>query len=538
MTTELKTFHTASASQIKTWRDCHRKWWFDKILGLGQPTTQAMDFGTKVHAQLEDYVNGKIEIHQMMPQAVELLQYIPPADKYNRVTEAHLTIEKGNGWPVNVTGKIDLLAQDKENPGHVKVIDYKTTKNFAYVPEVEALRRDPQRLIYTEMVLHFEKAAQYVTFSLLYTLKSFDGNTSSRVVSVPMQRGNEAFRRELLDLKGDLHLMVADSLQKTPEAVEANYDSCGNYGGCPFKERCPGCPSAVDKSGVEGIMGLFDQAQTAPTPQPAPAPQPAQAPQTAPAPQPAPALNPPAHSEPAAQSPLLAVNPQAGQAPAPQATQPAPAPQAEAEKPKEEKPKRKRRTKDEIRRDKLIEQCNGDATKLNAEEYGELAYLLKNNPLENFTLGAAPAATVAPPATTPAPTTAPAPATPAPTAPAPTPAQVAPEQHAPVAGVETLRLFVNCRPAGKPVKELNTILTPVFRKVEQDNNVSYWTQVEYGKGVDAVCGMIGLLYTDQYANDRKAIGLYGDVYVDGRDPSFAKIVNALKRFAAETIEAA
>src|SRR5688572_3987776 len=130
-TTQTKVFHTASASQVKEFRDCNRKWWLNKMLGLPMPKTAALDYGEKVHKQLEDYVNGKLEIAAMMPEAVELIQFIPKRDVTKLITEANLTLPKGNGWPVNVTGKIDLMGQRIPNPSIVDVIDWKTTSNFA-----------------------------------------------------------------------------------------------------------------------------------------------------------------------------------------------------------------------------------------------------------------------------------------------------------------------------------------------------------------------------------------------------------------------
>lgn len=492
MTTELKTFHTASASQVKTWRGCNRKWWYDKILGLGQPTTAAMDFGTKVHAQLEDYVNGKIQVGQMMPEAVELLQHLP--QNHHLITEQKLTIPKGDGWPVQVTGLIDLLAQDKESPELIHVIDYKTTGNFAYVPEREVVKADPQRVIYTAMVFHFEKKAEHVTFQLLYTLKTYNrAEPQSKQVAVSTKRGDADFRQVLLDLKADLHFMVADAAKQNADDVTPNYDDCGSYGGCPFKDRCPGA-CGDEKTGTEYYMGLFDKAD-------------------------GPGINPPAVNQPATPSPLAGFNPQQA---APASAETAAPPAANQPAQEDDKPKRKRRTKAEIERDGLIEKANGNFAVLSPQEYGKLAYLLSENPIEGFTLPAQGAAPVQQPVQqTAAPVQQPV---------QPAPAPVQQPVHA-VKEPTGLRLFVNCRPEGVPCADLNTLLRPIFEKIEADNKVAYWTQVEYGKGIDAAAGLLNLCFDPGYQKDREALALYGNIYADGRDTAFAKLINVIRRHA-------
>ena len=538
--TPLKTFHTASASQVKTWRDCRRKWWYEKIAGLPTPTSAAMAFGTKVHAQLEDYVNGKIKLAQMMPEAVELLQYVPDAKTHKLVTEAHLTIPKGNGWAVNVTGKIDLLAQPAATPQLINVIDYKTTKNFAYVPTVEELRTDPQCLIYTAMVFHFEPAAEIVDFSLAYTLKTFNRETQSRVVSTVSGRDNEIYWDYLRDLRADLYYMKADAAHETPEDVEPNFESCGNYGGCPFQSRCPGCPASNPKG--TDIMSLFNSPAPAqiPAQQPAPVPTPAVAPVAV-------GINPPVVNAPAAQSPLLGINPQAEPAPTPATAPVVAAPVQAAPEPvqaapaEETKTKRKRRTQLELKRDRMMDECNGDITKLTTEQLTEMIECLNKHPLEGVTVEAVAAAMAQAPVAT---------------APALTPAQVAPEQHAPLPVAQppaatsvapvaqsdnrnAIQLFINCRPT-KPAdgaRDLGTLLVPIFNKIEKDNGVAYWTQVEFGKGVDQAAGLLNMMFDPANAGDRAMLGLFGNIVVDGRDPSFAKLINVLKRHASLVVEA-
>jgi len=45
----VKPWTHASPSQIKTFRRCARKWWYNKIAGLSTPSTPATDLGKRVH---------------------------------------------------------------------------------------------------------------------------------------------------------------------------------------------------------------------------------------------------------------------------------------------------------------------------------------------------------------------------------------------------------------------------------------------------------------------------------------------------------
>ena len=53
----MREFKSVSASQIATYRDCARKWWYQSILGLQTPQNASAALGEAVHAQLEKYLN-------------------------------------------------------------------------------------------------------------------------------------------------------------------------------------------------------------------------------------------------------------------------------------------------------------------------------------------------------------------------------------------------------------------------------------------------------------------------------------------------
>ena len=81
-----------SASQITTFRDCPRKWYFEKVVGLPRPSTGSTELGSAVHAVLEDYLRGDTEGIAPTSEAHEIamsgLVHLP-------VRGPHLRVELG-----------------------------------------------------------------------------------------------------------------------------------------------------------------------------------------------------------------------------------------------------------------------------------------------------------------------------------------------------------------------------------------------------------------------------------------------------------
>ena len=105
----------ASASQIKTFRRCERKWWFEKIEGHRSPTTPAAELARAIHAELEAYLLGGDE--PASPIARAGLKYLPrPEEGLTLLVEEEFSYSEG--LPVPVIGFIDLV-----EPGSRRVTD-------------------------------------------------------------------------------------------------------------------------------------------------------------------------------------------------------------------------------------------------------------------------------------------------------------------------------------------------------------------------------------------------------------------------------
>ena len=132
-----------SATSIKLFRSCLRRWYERYILGKREPTSKAMTRGNEVHRQLEQYL-----LHGEMPDdspegliAQAGLEHLPAPPYQVELSLEHLPIE---GTPAPFKGFIDMYITG-DTP---EILDHKTTSNFKYALTAEQLAVDPQLIIY------------------------------------------------------------------------------------------------------------------------------------------------------------------------------------------------------------------------------------------------------------------------------------------------------------------------------------------------------------------------------------------------------
>ena len=107
-----KTWRATSASQIKTFKSCKRKWFRESVLGERQPPSKGALRGQAIHKELENYL-----LHGTPCQdgtALALCDLLPEGGSqtpFNVEVEFNWTPE---GFPVPIRGFIDL-ALDENN---------------------------------------------------------------------------------------------------------------------------------------------------------------------------------------------------------------------------------------------------------------------------------------------------------------------------------------------------------------------------------------------------------------------------------------
>lgn len=248
-----------SPSQVATYRECPRKWFFGSILKLPRPSSNAAELGGACHTGWENYL-------QHGPQALP-----PKGTRVRKIVEATLKylplpwcseVERDERMhsPFGIaTARIDGLVLRPEDfpqssvpnssPGVPLIFDHKTTSNLTYAKTPADLLGDGSRecpgdaqaVLYGVVARVLRPEAQDVDLFWSYVSTR---NAETRPVrvrqSLPILQTGLAF------LEDDLRSM--GSLRTAPSALDVPYDqsACGAYGGCPFKDRCPAGQSGID----------------------------------------------------------------------------------------------------------------------------------------------------------------------------------------------------------------------------------------------------------------------------------------------------
>ena len=219
-----------SPSQVRKIRACERVWYFDKVLGVERPETEAMRAGRAIHAELEAWVRSGIV--PSIPAAREASRTVPrdPA-LVPELAVAEILSER-----VALIGAIDLL--DLRDPTHPIVTDYKTLGDWRYMLAPYALALDVQMCSYAYAVLEQLPSADACTIRHLYIKRTGVRAVPPRLVQTVISRAHVA-RQRIAALKtmrrGDA-LRVLPALENVPATGDP--DECVRYAGCWYWERC------------------------------------------------------------------------------------------------------------------------------------------------------------------------------------------------------------------------------------------------------------------------------------------------------------
>ena len=231
-----KAWKHASASQISTFRDCPRKWWWNKIVGVPTPSTPATELGSEVHAVLETRLKtGEWPDRPSNVRASRWKQVLGIAQKEEPWLPGE-TIDAANieraieiaTDVVPIIGFIDWL-----EPEQRRVSDHKTIGNMRYAKTEDELAEDLQGALYV-VAAHRQYGVQWpITFRHLQ-LPTKEGTAQTTQYEFE-QEDAEAL---LDDAIADMREMQRLASETEPEGVPAQKSSCRKYGGCPFVDRC------------------------------------------------------------------------------------------------------------------------------------------------------------------------------------------------------------------------------------------------------------------------------------------------------------
>tara|TARA_E500000331_G_C17184912_1_gene682202 strand:- start:236 stop:1315 length:1080 start_codon:yes stop_codon:yes gene_type:complete len=231
-----------SASQIKEWSLCQKKWYFNKVLKLdGGGSGYGATFGSVVHGVLENLHQGKDLYplgwdrnlqsgHGELAQALvaKYQEEVKEIDPQGIESYFKLPVIEG----VELIGYVDLWNKDS-------VVDHKTTGNLKYALDAKELASDTQMLIYA-----YALKALAGDIPPLVSLKH---NVFLRKSPAKVKTTQAYATREAIEEQWETTKKIAEEMKAASEAEEAPKVSMGGqcqaYGGCPYAGVCAGALS-------------------------------------------------------------------------------------------------------------------------------------------------------------------------------------------------------------------------------------------------------------------------------------------------------
>ena len=226
-------FIRLSPSQIKTSKDCLRKWGLTYLDGIRQPDTVATKAGTELHTVAEEWLRGE-SIPDATTKAGKLflagVNFLPlPSDD--------LLVEQGfEFWdgPLLWRGFVDLINPTSEP---LRITDHKTTSNLRWALNSEQLREDVQATIYAKYA--FDRfGVDTLEAQWVYYQKGSRPKARETIINLAKSEVNDRYSA--------LRVLGTDllGLQRTHksgleiEVSEFPHEGCRKYGGCYFFDVC------------------------------------------------------------------------------------------------------------------------------------------------------------------------------------------------------------------------------------------------------------------------------------------------------------
>lgn len=262
-----------SASQVETWDDCRRKWWFSKVQRLPELDKGFQIYGNVIHSVADRYFGADDRGYDtktgkpvdLFPDGWEksydrtdpkkLLGVVSPQEQAQIKLLVRRAIDQGiwtrmpNREPeasffrpvidrIAIIGYIDLMTHDE-------VHDHKSTKNMRYAKSAADLKTNKQLLIYArECFVRADEAGRKLD---TVTVRH---NTFSKDPKDPVVRAvsNTVGRQEVSDFWATVRERAVEMRKlkragiqiESWSAVPAAKDekTCESYGGCAFANIC------------------------------------------------------------------------------------------------------------------------------------------------------------------------------------------------------------------------------------------------------------------------------------------------------------
>jgi hypothetical protein len=270
--------HHVSASQLKTFRACNRKWYFEKVLRVVDSTsTVARDGGTALHAEQEQwYSGGSLPTNPLARTGIEHLPVRTPG----MGTEVPLVAPVLRSLDsIPWEGSIDLLIPPVLMPStetdSLWIIDHKTTSDFKYAFSSVQLQSDLQVNVYA----YWSVLRYFGTPGLLNPAVSVRVSHAVYLTRPEkLKKGQSPFRLTSASIpapslipfwegvEGTVESMVRVARAKSLSEVapDATQKECWAYGGCPYRVQCESSSRLTTQSAVGNSSVLHRIRSTTP----------------------------------------------------------------------------------------------------------------------------------------------------------------------------------------------------------------------------------------------------------------------------------
>lgn len=244
-----------SASQLKTYLDCKRKWAIDKVFGIRppeQPADSATNVGQAAHTVLQAHYEGNLTdalwapLPDVLGQSMRKLladPRLPVAGTTGLLVEHPRDYNLGitiGGVPVQ--GRIDLL--DESDLAKYRIIDLKTTNKKTGKKSKAKLTTDLQLNLYGHWAFVKNPALAHVQFTHAYALKEL---VHADVVDTDLLTRDHC-EAQVADLVAVVADMAADARATEWAEVEPDLTCCERYGPkyrCPYFDMCHGTSDSL-----------------------------------------------------------------------------------------------------------------------------------------------------------------------------------------------------------------------------------------------------------------------------------------------------
>jgi RecB family exonuclease len=234
-----------SASQIQKVRRCKRAYAFEYVEGFRSPSSPKQQFGTDVHAHLENWIKSAslpddTPAGQLAKMAISKEEI--PAPDMRLLTEHNFVYRWSED--VDVGGFIDLMVPPElSKHGAPLIIDYKTTSDLRWAKTPEQLENDEQAILYAiEAMMKFNARivdAKWIWLAATSPKNGYRKPAGVRPTYTMFDAHDHFFQAKVKKLDKDIQeISRIRNLNIRGLSLPPSPESCEMYGGCPHKEKC------------------------------------------------------------------------------------------------------------------------------------------------------------------------------------------------------------------------------------------------------------------------------------------------------------